>query len=154
MATFFGTNATLTTASETSPVVLVDPNDLQGRVRVFFDTYVVPASSPPAAADLILMGGGLLPKDARIIDVWIGASEDLSDGTALLGVEVVTTAGTTILLNAFDADAAAAFTRLTVADIATVGFKLDSDGQVQLNPSGDINTAAAVITLMITYVID
>lgn len=154
MADFFGTTATLVTASETSPIVNAKPIDLAGRERVLFDTFVIPSSSPPAAADTIFMGGGKLPKGARITDVWIGASADISDGTCLIGVEVVTDAGTTILLNAFDADAAAAFTRLTVADIATVGFELDSDGQVQLNPSGDVNTADAVITLRISYVID
>lgn len=154
MADFFGTQATLTTASQTSPIVNSEPNDLQGRQRIFFDTYVIPAASPPAAADTIFMGGGTLPKGARITDVWIAANVDISDGTCLLGVEVVTDAGTTILLNAFDADAAAAFTRLGVADIATLGFVLDSEGTVQLNPSGDVNTAAGIITLCITYVID
>ena len=154
MTDFFGTQATLTTPSQTSPIQNAEPNDLQGRVRIFFDTYVIPAASPPAAADTIFMGGGTLPKGARVIDGWIGASADISDGTCLIGVEVVTDAGTTILINAFDADAAAAFTRVTVADIATVGFVLDSEGTVQLNPTGDVNTAAAVITVCLLYVID
>ena len=155
MTDFFGTQATLTTPSQTSPIVNAEPNDLHGRVRVFFDTYVIPASSPPAAADTIFMGGGKIPKGARIIDGWIAASADISDGTCLIGVETLSDDDTTtIIINAFDADAAAAFTRVTVADVATLGTVMDADARVQLNPTGDVNTAAAVITVCLLYVID
>ena len=157
MTDFFGLNYTAVNRSQTSPIANLEPNDLQGRVRVFYDTYTVPAASPPAAADTIFMGG-VIPKGARIVDGWVSASADLSDGTALLNVEIVTDAGTSTIITDVDFDAAGGVWRFGGATgdgaDAIAAFVLDSDGQVQLDPSGDINTAAAVIKVVLFYVID
>lgn len=155
MALYYGTQATLTTASQTSPIVNGEPNDLAGRVRIFYETYTIVAASAVDEDDLVVMGAGKLPKGARIFDGWIAASADVSDETCLIGVETLSDAATTVIhIAAFDADAAAAFTRVSIADVATFGTVLDADARVQLHPTGELNSNAVVITLCLLYVID
>lgn len=159
MALFYGTQATLTTASQTSPIVNSEPNDFAGRVRIFFETYTIVAASAVDEDDLVIMGGGRLPKGARIIDGWINADADISDETALIGVETLDSLGnTTVIISAFDADAGAVFRRIDategIAAAGLLGPVMAADARVQLHPTGELNTDAAVITLMLLYVID
>ena len=155
MAVFYGTQATLTKASQTSPIVNSEPNDFAGRVRVFWETYTVVSASAVDENDTIQMGGGLIPKGARIIDGWFDWSADLSDEACALAVTTVSTGGTTtIILNAVDVSTTPTLRRTLSADNATLGTVMDSDAQVTITLTGELNTDAAVITLCLLYVID
>ena len=152
MADFFGTHNT--EAFETRPAINVPAGVANGRVRVLYDEFIVPASSPPGAADVIFMGGLLIPKGARILDAVIANDVDYSSGTSLIDVEVVVDGVVTTLITGHDGDAAAAMTRVLVGDQGTIGFELLGEGEIRLNPTGDVNVAGAVIRVQITFAQD
>jgi len=74
MATVKGVNYTKVTSS---PVDLILPRDMHGRVRVMYDTYEASAVALGSTVQLFKM-----PKDARVVDfkIWHDA---LGSGTTL-----------------------------------------------------------------------
>lgn len=105
MATQYGTNAANLIAV---PQVKITPGDGGGKVRVVYEEFNIPATTPPTN-DIVLLGQPL-PPGARLIDVrfvfpawggsgaidigWAANETDAADATAVLSNISVTSAGT------------------------------------------------------------
>jgi len=124
MATVSGVSYTKVT---NTPVDLILPRDMHGRVRVMYDTYEASSLADPSTIQLFKM-----PKDARVIDfkIWhdaLGGSTtlafgDASDTDRFMAAASSASAGVMVpLIGKIDTFAGYTFTAETVVSLTMAG---------------------------------
>lgn len=165
MATKYGTEATK--VLNTVPAAgLAEQGLVSGRVHVLYDEFDLAAAI--TNADVIKMGGGLIPAGARIVNAFIDSADLDSSSTGAFTVgwaasaDAVEAANTTGLFNTVDVHTGAVATMLNTATKgATVGSasegkfkKFSSAVQVQISVTGTGDQTTGKICLCIFYIFD
>ena len=81
VAVTYGAN--YTKAFLTTPPTMIEQGETGGKVKCITDTYTLLASM--GIGDLVVMGGGKLPKGAKVVDAYIKAPSMSTDGIFSLG---------------------------------------------------------------------
>lgn len=143
MATKYGTNATK--VLNTSPAKLVESAELTGKIHVHYDEYVF--AGDLAANDVINMGG-LLPANARVIDVVLD-SPDLDTGStgALISGWAASAQvdSSNVAIEAADDNGF-----LTTVDVHTAGKAQSMNTLLQSNVPGKFKRFSAAVQPQIT----
>ena len=157
MATLYGVNADKMLVD--NPPAKAGNGEQGGRLRVIYDTYELVADTD--AADIILMGG-LIPKDARVMEASLAFDDlDTSGGTLDLGWQVSAESGAEAVdpngfINA--ADVATAADVIHMSDNLAFGagqFKKFSEAvQPLVTFSADTDVTSGTISMAIYYIID
>lgn len=146
MSIYKGVNKTKIDAI--SPDTIITKGEMGGKVRVMYDTYIVPATPLATTTDEIEMGNEL-PLGARIVDVI------LYNGCASRAVSVGDYESTTRYL------ASVTTSETDHIDLATAatGYVVDmsetlADNQIIVTPIGGPLTEADVIRIAILYTVE
>lgn len=158
MATKYGVNATKILNS-TIPS-LAEEGEIRGRIQVHYDEYTLTADL--AANDVINMGG-LLPANARILDVVLDSADlDAQSAGALIsgwavsadGVEIADDNGFLTTVDVHTSGKAQSMSALLCSNVPGKFKKFAAAVQPQITISGETDATSGTIRQAIYFIVD
>lgn len=156
MATaYYGVNATL--RDQTVPAAKCGVGEVNGRMRVAYDEWAVPAAAITISSTVDLFE---IPKGARVLNAFVSAPDQGTTGTGKLGWlvsdDALEAADDDALITSIDFKTNAASTQgcNTSARPAGIGHKMLAKVRAQLTITEAFDAGTGTISAWCTYIVD